>query len=42
MMIFEDALHELGGKTPDHWDSVWLDICFLCDCTDIDRLLESL
>ena len=42
MMTYDDALYSLGGNTPDHWDSIWLDVCFLCDCTDVDRLFDSL
>ena len=41
-MTHEDAIYSLGGKTPDHWDSIWLEVCYLCDLIDIDRLLGSL
>ena len=42
-MTYDDAIHSFDDDTlPDHWDSVFIEVCYFCDLFDIDRLLESL
>lgn len=42
MMTYDDSIHSFDDDTPyDHWDSVFLEVCYFCDLAIIERLLEG-
>jgi hypothetical protein len=41
MFTFEDACLDVEGKTLDHWDHVFLDVCHACDLIDMLRMFDG-